>query len=101
MNTELDAVHSRSPKVRVSLRPRRRQKDLHNPVAEDHDLPTTKEEFDEIVLCILADTAKRVLGKDAGMMERFVLGNTKWSDDITVTHTVSLPIPLSDGTLTV
>jgi len=42
--------------------------------------------YDEIVLCVLADTAKRLLGKQARMSEKFILGSTKWSDDITVTH---------------
>ena len=88
LNTELDAIHSRSPKVRVSLRPRRQEEDFHNTVAADHDLPSNIEEYDEIVLCVLADTAKRILGKEGRAIEKFVLGNTKWSDDITVTHSV-------------
>jgi hypothetical protein len=49
----------------------------------------SEEHFDEIVFCILADTAKELLGKNASMSEWFVLGNTRWSDDITVTHNVS------------
>lgn len=52
-------------------------------------MPTSNEEFDEIVLCVLADTAKRILGKTARGVEKFVLGNTTWSDDVTVTHNVS------------
>lgn len=71
------------------LRARRQEEDLHNANFGDQDIPPQEEEFDEIVLCVLADTSKRVLGKNGGMMEKFVLGNTKWSDDITVTHTVS------------
>jgi hypothetical protein len=71
------------------LRARRQESDLHNTNFGDQDIEPQEEEFDEIVLCVLADTSKRVLGKKAGMMEKFVLGNTKWSDDITVTHTVS------------
>ncbi|OCF70869.1 hypothetical protein I204_08499 [Kwoniella mangroviensis CBS 8886] len=87
LNTELAAVTSRDPVVKVMLRPRRQQEDLHNPDGADHDLPATEEVYDEIVLCTLADTAKRVLGKTASKREKWVLGNTKWSDDITVTHT--------------
>ncbi|OCF34508.1 hypothetical protein I317_03655 [Kwoniella heveanensis CBS 569] len=86
LNTELLQVTSRTPTVKVMLRPRRQSDDLHNPVNVDHDLPAHEEEFDEIVLCCLADTAKRVLGKEATGTEKRVLGATKWSDDITVTH---------------
>lgn len=89
LNTELLTIHSRSPTVSVSLRPRRQAEDLHNPNFGDQDLEPTREEFDEIVLCTLADTSKRVLGKRGGWMEKWVLGNTKWSDDVTVTHSVS------------
>lgn len=86
LNTELIEIHSRSPTVKVSLRQRRQSEDLHNPNFGDQDIEPGIEEFDEIVLCTLADTSKRVLGKQGGMMEKWVLGNTKWSDDITVTH---------------
>jgi hypothetical protein len=75
--------------VRVLLRPRRETEDKHNPNLADQDLPETEEEFDEIVFCVLADTAKRVLGKQARGTEKWVLGNTTWSDDVTVTHSVS------------
>jgi hypothetical protein len=92
LNTELDAVKQRTPDVRVVLRGRRDQEDHHNPNDADHDLPQSEEVFDEIVFCVLADTAKRLLGKGAGGMEKWVLGNTKWSDDVTVTHTVSIRV---------
>lgn len=42
--------------------------------------------FDEMVLCVLADDALRLLGKQATRRERFVLGGAKFYDDITVTH---------------
>ncbi|KAJ3712847.1 FAD/NAD(P)-binding domain-containing protein [Lentinula raphanica] len=45
-----------------------------------------EETYDEIVFCVLADTAKRLLGKEARWVEKKVLGSTKWSDDVTVTH---------------
>ena len=61
-------------------------------MGSDGDIEPTEEVFDELVLCVLADTAKRILGKQSGMMERWVLGNTKWSDDITVTHNVRSPL---------
>ncbi|KAK6532537.1 hypothetical protein TWF281_006725 [Arthrobotrys megalospora] len=46
----------------------------------------TVEEYDELVFACLADTAKRILGKQATWRERFILGRKIWSDDITVTH---------------
>ncbi|KAJ8082238.1 hypothetical protein PM082_008085 [Marasmius tenuissimus] len=45
-----------------------------------------EEDYDEIVLCVLSDTAKRILGKQARWIEKRVLGAAKWSDDVTVTH---------------
>jgi hypothetical protein len=84
------AIPERSKRgVRVQLRSRRPQPDHHNPVGADQDTPVHEEHYDEIVLCILADTAKRLLGKTAGLIEKAVLGSTRWSDDITVTHNVS------------
>lgn len=62
---------------------------MHNPSFGDQDIEPVEEEFDEIVLCVLADTAKRLLKGQARSVENFVLGNTRWSDDITVTHSVS------------
>jgi hypothetical protein len=44
------------------------------------------ESFDELLLCILADDALRILGKIATWRERFVLGGAKFFDDITITH---------------
>ena len=83
LNTEVVSIPERSNKrVRVQIRERvDGQKDAYH--------PTVEEEYDEIVLCVLADTAQRLLGKGQTFMEKRVLGKTKWSDDITVTHTVS------------
>lgn len=89
LNTELQQVLSRSPDVRVLLRPRRQEEDMHNTNLGDQDLPATEEVFDEIVFCVLADTVTRVLGKEARTVEKAVLNRTKWSDDVTVTHNVS------------
>ncbi|KAI5477714.1 hypothetical protein MNV49_005997 [Pseudohyphozyma bogoriensis] len=87
LNTEVASVISRSSSgVRVSIRPRRPQEDHHNPEGADHDLREHEETFDELVLCVLADTAERLLGKQARWIEKRVLGATTWSDDVTVTH---------------
>lgn len=93
LSTEVDAVVERGSKgVKVLTRPRRPQEDNHNPKGADQDLPQTLEEYDEIVLCVLADTAERLLGKTTRWIDRQVLGSTKWADDITVTHTVSIKL---------
>lgn len=47
---------------------------------------TTDEDFDELVLCTLADDSLRILGKEASWVERFVLRGAKFYDDVTVTH---------------
>lgn len=39
-----------------------------------------------MVLCVQADTAKRVLSKTSTWRERKVLGAAKFSDDVTITH---------------
>jgi hypothetical protein len=44
------------------------------------------ETFDELVMAILADDAKRLLGKTATWREKFVLGGAAFFDDITITH---------------
>ncbi|KAA8899635.1 FAD/NAD(P)-binding domain-containing protein [Sphaerosporella brunnea] len=73
LSTMLSSVDERSSKgVKVTL---------SGPHGE-----TMEERYDEMVLCVLADTAKRVLGSSATWLERRVLGATKWSDDVTVTH---------------
>ncbi|KAH7144643.1 hypothetical protein B0J13DRAFT_555703 [Dactylonectria estremocensis] len=48
---------------------------------------STDEEFDELVLCVLADEALRILGKTATWQEKMVLGGAAFYDDMTVTHT--------------
>ncbi|PWY65690.1 FAD/NAD(P)-binding domain-containing protein [Aspergillus heteromorphus CBS 117.55] len=48
---------------------------------------TSREEhFDELVLCIPADGAKNILGKQATWREKYVLGGVKFFDDVTITH---------------
>ncbi len=55
-----------------------------------HTGPASKTEtFDELVMCVLADDALRVLGRTATFRERFVLGGAKFFDDITITHSDS------------
>jgi hypothetical protein len=73
--TEVQTVLSRSDQGGVKLRIR------DNATGE-----TTDEVFDDMVLCVLADDALRILGKTATWREKFVLRGAAFYDDITVTH---------------
>ncbi|KAI0593555.1 hypothetical protein F4775DRAFT_607644 [Biscogniauxia sp. FL1348] len=88
LSTELTEIVQRNDRgVVVKLKPRTPAPDGHNPTDADPDAPAAEEAYDEIVLCCLADTAKKVLGRTATWWERKVLGAAKFSDDLTVTHT--------------
>jgi predicted NAD/FAD-binding protein len=90
LSTELVAVLKRDRSgVIVSMKKRTPTPDHHNPNDGDPDAPTFEEHYDELVLCCLADTAKRVLSRTSSWRERKVLGSAKFSDDITITHTDS------------
>ncbi|CAJ2504985.1 Uu.00g123790.m01.CDS01 [Anthostomella pinea] len=87
LSTELTEIVQRNNRgVVVKLRPRTPAPDGHNPDGADEDVPAGEESYDEIVLCCLADTAKKVLGRTATWKEKKVLGSAKFSDDITITH---------------
>lgn len=47
----------------------------------------TRQEFNKMVLCVLADDALRILGKTASWKEELVLGGAALYDNIAVTHT--------------
>ena len=49
----------------------------------------TEESFDDMVMCVLADDALRLLGATATWREKMVLGGASFYDDLTVTHTDS------------
>ncbi|MCJ1403828.1 hypothetical protein MMC11_007051 [Xylographa trunciseda] len=102
LSTELTEVVSRDKNgVVVKMIKRTPEPDHHNavsawvaPASDPHggaDAGATEfeEHYDELVLCVLADTAKRVLGRTASYREKKVLGSAKFSDDITVTHSDS------------
>ncbi|KAE9990062.1 hypothetical protein EG327_001914 [Venturia inaequalis] len=96
LNTELTEIVKRDKTgVVVKTIKRTPVKDQHNPNSAwtpeqdsnaDCDAQETQEEYDEIVLCVLADTAKRILAKTASLPERRILGSCKFANDITVTH---------------
>lgn len=85
LKTEVATILERS-KHGVVLRTR--PVDQHPP-GKDTQSGETTETYDELVLAILADDAKRLLGKTATWRERFVLGGARFYDDITVTHSDS------------
>ncbi|KAI1079886.1 FAD/NAD(P)-binding domain-containing protein [Whalleya microplaca] len=87
LSTELTEIVQRNNRgVVVKLKPRTPAPDHHNPNGGDRDVPAGEEVFDEIVMCCLADTSKKVLGRTASWKEKKVLGSAKFSDDITITH---------------
>lgn len=95
LQTEVTRVISRSKKhgVQVGLKPHKgTQPTTITDKQNGQAVPDGEviEEYDEIVFCVLADTAKRLLGKQARWIEKSVLGATQWADDVTVTHTVSI-----------
>ena len=59
--------------------------DVVGPTADVDDQQTT-EEYDEIVLCVLTDAAKRLLTPTITGLESRILGSAKFANDITVTH---------------
>ena len=87
LSTELTEVVERSKQgVIVKTKPRTPSDDDHNPFGGDSDASETEEHYDELILCVLADTAKKVLANTSQWSERKVLGGAKFSDDITITH---------------
>ncbi|KAF2643398.1 FAD/NAD(P)-binding domain-containing protein [Massarina eburnea CBS 473.64] len=96
LSTELTEVIKRDKSgVTVKTIKRTPVPDQHNPNSAwvpqkdgtaDADAQEKKEHYDEIVLCVLADTAKRILSRTASFRENRILGSAKFSDDITVTH---------------
>ncbi|KAI8292200.1 hypothetical protein K4K60_009399 [Colletotrichum sp. SAR11_57] len=87
LSTELtEIVHRNKRGVLVKTKPRTPVKDGHNPNGGHPDAPESEEHYDDIVMCVLADTAKKILGKTSSWRERKVLGAATFSDDITITH---------------
>lgn len=88
LSTEMVSVLKRDKTgVLVSLKNRTPAPDGHNPADGDPTASAPYEEhYDEMVLCVQADTAKRVLSKTSTWRERKVLGAAKFSDDVTITH---------------
>ncbi|QIW97360.1 hypothetical protein AMS68_002878 [Peltaster fructicola] len=98
LSTEVTRVVRRDKKgVVVKIISRTPAEDGHNPDSAwvpdnvegskaDRDATETTEEYDEIVLCVLTDTAKRLLSPCITGLENRVLRNARFANDITVTH---------------
>ena len=86
-NTDVVAILSRSKKgVVLQTAPFNADKECQ----EQHTGPSsTTENFDDLVMAVLADDAKKLLGKTATWKEKFVLGGARFFDDITITHSDS------------
>ena len=89
-NTDVTAILGRSKKgVVLQTRPfdPERKKKVDELGGGEHTGPaSTTETYDDMVMCILADDAKKLLGKQATWKEKFVLGGASFFDDITITH---------------
>ena len=89
-NTDVTAILSRGKKgVVLQTRPfdPERKEVVDELGGGEHTGPaTTTETYDDMVMCILADDAKKLLGKAATWKEKFVLGGATFFDDITITH---------------
>jgi hypothetical protein len=84
LNTDVTAITRSKTGVTLQSRPfgpdkRDRQGDHAGP-------PSTTDTFEELVMCVLADDAKKLLGNSATWKEKFVLGGARFYDDITITH---------------
>ncbi|MCJ1307566.1 hypothetical protein MMC25_001213 [Agyrium rufum] len=88
LKTDVTEVLSRGKKA-VLLKTRPFDPDRQDRKGEHTGPPAETEKFDELVLAILADDAKRLLGQSASWREKFVLGGAKFYDDITITHSDS------------
>ncbi|WPH01001.1 Hypothetical protein R9X50_00383500 [Acrodontium crateriforme] len=98
LSTEVTRVTRRDKSgVTVKIISRTATRDGHNPNSAgvpdnvdgngvDADAVETTEQYDEIVLCVLTDTAKRLLKPTITTLESKILGSAKFANDITVTH---------------
>lgn len=83
LETQATAVKRAKDKVTVTIQSVKNA----NTLREGEILgPETEMEFDEIVFACDADTALTILGTNATVMEKKVLGNVKYLYDVSVTH---------------
>ncbi|KAL6719705.1 hypothetical protein ACLMJK_001626 [Lecanora helva] len=92
-NTDVTTVKSRSKKGVVletaPFDPEKGKTDSGQRAGGHTGEPSTTETFDDLVMCVLADDALKILGKTATWREKFVLGGAHFFNDITITHSDS------------
>ena len=92
-NTDVTEVISRSKKgVVLKTRPFDPEKGKTDSGQREgrHTGPESEpEKYDDLIMCVLADDAVKILGRTATWRERFVLNGAHFFDDITITHTDS------------
>lgn len=93
-NTDVTGIRSRSKKDGVVLTtapfdPEKGKTDSGQREGRHTGSESAPEKYDELVMCVLADDALKILGKTATWKERFVLGGARFFDDITITHSDS------------
>ena len=98
LSTEVTRITRRDKNgVSVKIIKRTPVEDGHNPNSAwvpddvegskaDPDAEEETEEYDEIVLAVLTDTAKRLLTPNITSLEKRILSSAKFANDITVTH---------------
>ena len=88
-STNVTAILSRSKKG-IVLQTAPAKSEEGDESSRQHNNPSTiTETFDNLVMAVLADDAKKLLGKTATWKERFVLGGARFFDDVTITHSDS------------
>lgn len=88
LSTEVAEVVSRNSEG-VTLKTRGMDDEARERIRENGEGGFQTETFDELVMCVLADDALKILGKSRTWKERLVLGGATFYDDITVTHSDS------------
>ena len=86
LGTEVSEIVSRSHKGIILRTRQSAEMGAADAILNDHEIEC---HFDDLVLCILADHALRLLGKTATAREKLVLGSARFYDDLTVTHSDS------------
>ena len=89
LSTDVTKVVERSSKKGVTLQIRPFDANAQDRKGEYTGPIEMLEHFDELVMAVLADDAKKILGKTATWREKFILGGAKFYDDITITHSDS------------
>ncbi|MCJ1277048.1 hypothetical protein MMC21_004857 [Puttea exsequens] len=92
-NTDVTAIKSRSKDgvvlTTAPFDPEKGKTDSGQREGRHTGPESAPEKYDDLVMCVLADDALKLLGKTSTWRERFVLRGAKFFDDITITHSDS------------